>query len=71
MANDLFPAQIEHDQTVSQALRKGARGVAWWNTGSVDYGAADKQADVMWDAMSAFAGPHAPPPPLPAVEERR
>ena len=68
----VFPAQSEHDQTVSQALRKaGARGVAWWNTGSVDYGAADKQADVMWDAMSAFAGPHAPPPPLPAVDERR
>lgn len=37
--------------------------MAWWNTGSVDYGAADNQADAMWDAMSAFVGPHAPPPP--------
>ena len=51
-----------------QALRKaGARGVAWWNTGSVDYSAADHQADAMWDAMSAFAGPRSPPPPLPPV----
>ena len=47
-----------------QALRAaGARGVAWWHTGSVDYGAADGQAEAMWDAMSAFAGPHAIPPP--------
>ena len=41
-----------------QALRKaGARGVAWWHTGSVDYAAADNQAATFWDAMSAFAGP--------------
>jgi hypothetical protein len=58
--------------TVSQALRKvGVRGVAWWNTGSVDYGAADNQADAMWDAMSAFAGPRMPTLPLPAMVERR
>jgi hypothetical protein len=100
-----------------QALRKaGARGVAWWNTGSVDYAATDHQAlaqarallsfftvvgchrlsfrrdlhsnraviavtfcqndrvaadhhqaDTMWDAMAALAGPRAPPPPLPFV----
>ena len=51
-----------------QALRAaGARGVAWWNTGSVDYGTADHQAEVMWDAMSAFAGPRAAPAPLPPV----
>ena len=51
-----------------QALRAaGARGVAWWNTGSVDYGTADHQAEIMWDAMSAFAGPRAAPAPLPPV----
>ena len=57
-----------HTLTVKmKALREaGARGIAWWNTGSVDYNAADKQADTMWDAMSAFAGPHAPPLSLPA-----
>ena len=51
-----------------QALReRGARGVAWWNTGSVDYAAADNQAAVMWDAMSAFAGPRPPPLAPPSV----
>lgn len=41
-----------------QALRKaGARGAAWWHTGSVDYSAPDHQAATFWDAMSAFAGP--------------
>jgi hypothetical protein len=37
----------------------GVRGIAWWQTGSVAYGAKDHQAEEFWDALSVFAAPHA------------
>ena len=37
----------------------GLRGVAVWDSGSIDYAAEDHQGEAMWDAFLAFAAPRA------------
>lgn len=55
--------QVWYDSPGSLAVKMGylralgIRGVACWETGTVDYNASDHQAAAMWDSFAAFADP--------------